>query len=195
MIADARFTFPTTLRKLLWGDLEQIVLKALEKEPQRRYQTVDALLDDFAHYSGSFYHADNIRIEGVADQMPISLTEKVYMEMLDDDTYDIKNADPDQMTLLYIRDRITEQVYVEHFASDSRLACFPWFFIGRRCEIEGKQDTAIEAYERCLDLGEDDNPHAVWAVAEWRLRKLNQPSRAYPGVVDEADDRQPDDFK
>lgn len=38
------------LRKLLAGDLDNIVLKALKKEPQRRYSTVEQLSEDIRRY-------------------------------------------------------------------------------------------------------------------------------------------------
>lgn len=41
---------PSAVRKHLRGDLETIVLKALEKEPERRYQSVLALADDIERY-------------------------------------------------------------------------------------------------------------------------------------------------
>jgi len=48
--AEARSTTPERLRRLLRGDLEAIVLKALRKEPERRYGSVDALRDDVLRY-------------------------------------------------------------------------------------------------------------------------------------------------
>jgi len=40
----------TVHRSSLRGDLQTIVLKAMAKDPERRYQTVDALAADLAHY-------------------------------------------------------------------------------------------------------------------------------------------------
>jgi serine/threonine-protein kinase len=45
-IARARSTLPQRLRRDLRGDLDTIVLKALQKKPTRRYPSVDALLQD-----------------------------------------------------------------------------------------------------------------------------------------------------
>ncbi len=91
-----------------------------------------------------------------------------------DGTYDLEKADPDQLTAAYFLDLITEQAYIERFASDKRLSCFPLFYIAQRREIEGKKDEAIKAYERCVELGKGDNPHTVRALAEWKLRKLKE---------------------
>ena len=40
----------TSLRRRLHGDLDNIVLKALEKEPERRYSSVEAFADDIKRY-------------------------------------------------------------------------------------------------------------------------------------------------
>ena len=43
-------TEPRGLRRVLRGDLDNIVMKALRKEPDRRYASVDALIDDLDRY-------------------------------------------------------------------------------------------------------------------------------------------------
>lgn len=45
-LARARRTTPDRLRKRLRGDLDAIVLQALRREPERRYSSVEALLED-----------------------------------------------------------------------------------------------------------------------------------------------------
>src|SRR5262249_42744083 len=49
-IARNRRTDPAALRRLLSGDLDWIVMKAIEKDRARRYQTVGALLEDLDHF-------------------------------------------------------------------------------------------------------------------------------------------------
>ncbi len=49
-IARLRRTSLSGLRRSLGGDLGRILLKALRKEPERRYQTVGALADDLRRY-------------------------------------------------------------------------------------------------------------------------------------------------
>lgn len=44
---------PSTICRALRGDLETIVLKALEKDPERRYATVEALADDLCRHLDS----------------------------------------------------------------------------------------------------------------------------------------------
>jgi serine/threonine-protein kinase len=41
---------PSSVRPSLGGDLDAIVLQALRKEPDRRYQSVEALLEDLRHF-------------------------------------------------------------------------------------------------------------------------------------------------
>ena len=49
-VAQRRRTQPTALRRLLRGDLDWIVMKCLEKDRQRRYETPDALATDVARH-------------------------------------------------------------------------------------------------------------------------------------------------
>jgi tetratricopeptide (TPR) repeat protein/predicted Ser/Thr protein kinase len=49
-VAAARGTTPSALSRRLRGDLDTIVLVALRKEPERRYGSVEALLDDVERY-------------------------------------------------------------------------------------------------------------------------------------------------
>jgi serine/threonine protein kinase/tetratricopeptide (TPR) repeat protein len=46
----SRFAEPALPAKALAGDLDAIVAKALRKEPEHRYQTVDALIDDIVRH-------------------------------------------------------------------------------------------------------------------------------------------------
>lgn len=49
-IAEARGTTPGQLRKTLHGDLNSIVFKAMTSEPQKRYNSAQALSDDIQRY-------------------------------------------------------------------------------------------------------------------------------------------------
>ncbi len=51
-VSRARATSPAALRRQLIGDLDTVVLKALKKEPTRRYVTVEAFADDLRRYLG-----------------------------------------------------------------------------------------------------------------------------------------------
>src|SRR5690606_21254015 len=48
--ADARATSPARLQRQLAGDLDAIVLRALQPEPERRYASAEALLDDLRRH-------------------------------------------------------------------------------------------------------------------------------------------------
>ena len=50
LVAQARSTDPDRLRRTLDGDLDAVVLKCLRKEPDERYGSVDALLDELKRY-------------------------------------------------------------------------------------------------------------------------------------------------
>ena len=49
-LAKARQTSPERLRTALCGDLDQIILKAIRKEPDQRYGSVDQLIEDIDAY-------------------------------------------------------------------------------------------------------------------------------------------------
>ena len=49
-VAALRATVPEKLRRQLAGDLDNIVMKALRKEPQRRYSSAEQLSDDLRRY-------------------------------------------------------------------------------------------------------------------------------------------------
>jgi hypothetical protein len=96
--------------------------------------------------------------QGKIDEAQKAFQETLNEQRRTDGTFDLEKADPDQMTAANFLDLVTEQAYTEHFASYKKLACFPWFCVARRREIEGKKDAAIKAYERCVELGKGDNP-------------------------------------
>ncbi len=91
-----------------------------------------------------------------------------------DNTFDLEQADPDQMTAAYFLDLISEQRYVQHFQDNETFACFPWFYVAQRCEIEGKPEAATKAYESCLGAGHKRDFVRILALAEWRLGKLRK---------------------
>ena len=51
-VAKARHTTSTRLRRQLKGDLDAIVMRALRKEPHRRYGSVELLYQDIQHFLG-----------------------------------------------------------------------------------------------------------------------------------------------
>ncbi|UCC83771.1 MAG: serine/threonine protein kinase [Gemmatimonadota bacterium] len=53
-IAAARSASPDKLRRRLIGDLDNIVMRALNKEPGRRYRSVEELADDIRRHLGGF---------------------------------------------------------------------------------------------------------------------------------------------
>jgi hypothetical protein len=115
--------------------------------------------------------------EGKADEARKAFQETLKELRHMDGTYHLEKADPDHMTAAYFLGLVTEEAYTKYFPSNGKFACFPWFYIAQRREIEDKKDSAIEAYERCVELGKVDNPHIVQALAEWRLRKLRIPTQ------------------
>ncbi len=87
-----------------------------------------------------------------------------------------QNAGPDQITAAYFLDLVTQDQYTDHFRKDKRFACFPWFFVGQRREIDGNREEAVNAYKRCVELGDDETAHSFRSLAQWRLSKLSPKS-------------------
>jgi serine/threonine protein kinase/Flp pilus assembly protein TadD len=63
-IAGARSTDPRSLRRRLAGDLDSIVLKALERDPERRYRSAEQLAEDLQR------HLDGEPVTARAASMP-----------------------------------------------------------------------------------------------------------------------------
>jgi serine/threonine protein kinase len=88
-VSDSRSTSPEKLRRALAGDLDQILLKALRKEPQRRYASahdfsedlrlhasglpVTARRDTFSYRSGKFIRRNTFSVAGAAILMLLIL--------------------------------------------------------------------------------------------------------------------------
>ncbi len=88
-ISDSRSTSPEKLRRALAGDLDQILLKTLRKEPQRRYASahdfaedlrlhasglpVTARRDTFSYRSGKFIKRNKFSVAGAAILMLLIL--------------------------------------------------------------------------------------------------------------------------
>jgi hypothetical protein len=94
--------------------------------------------------------------------------------LLEDGAYELNAADANELAAAYFLDLITEQQFAEHLASDKRLACLSSFYAAQRHEIEGDTIAAVTAYQRCVELGEDNSASTVRALAEWRLRTLTE---------------------
>jgi len=81
-------------------------------------------------------------------------------------------ADPDEWTAAYFLDLVPEQAYTDRWLMDDKFACFPWFYIAQRMEIEGKKEAAIEAYKKSVELGKLPDAHHIRFWSEYRLGVL-----------------------
>ncbi len=85
-------------------------------------------------------------------------------------------SDPDYWTCEYFLDRVTTEQYVERWRNDpkfkQKFACFPWFYIGQRMEIEGKREEAIAAYRKSVELGKLPDAHYIHNWSAYRLGVL-----------------------
>ena len=86
----------------------------------------------------------------------------------------LKRANDDQFNSAYFLDLITEKEYVDHFGEN---VGYPWYYVGRRRELEHDQKAAVTAYTRCVEIGQIGTPvdQIPWtsALSRWRLSKLD----------------------
>ncbi|HOW19385.1 MAG TPA: hypothetical protein PLC79_10130, partial [Phycisphaerae bacterium] len=71
----------------------------------------------------------------------------------------VANGSLDAWTAAYFLDLVSQAEYTNNTARDDRYACFPWFYVGQRMEIEGERDKAIAAYRKSVELGERSGAH------------------------------------
>jgi hypothetical protein len=73
----------------------------------------------------------------------------------------------------YFLDLISEEEFVATTEDHKEQACYPWFYVGQRRELEGKPEAAIAAYQRSVELG-GETAEKTWALAKWRLAELTK---------------------
>jgi tetratricopeptide (TPR) repeat protein len=93
-----------------------------------------------------------------------------------DGAFDLKGADNIQLTAAYFLDLVAENEYVAAVKDDAALACYPWFYVGQRKELQGDRDGALAAYRQSVELGNSDAAEKTVALAKWRLTELEKTS-------------------
>ncbi|MBN1511774.1 MAG: serine/threonine protein kinase, partial [Phycisphaerae bacterium] len=83
---------------------------------------------------------------------------------------------PDPWTAAYFLDCVTAEQYTARWQQEllcgRSLACFPWFYVGVRMELENRLPDARSAYQRCVELGNASNAHHLAHWAAYRLSQL-----------------------
>ncbi|HOW74077.1 MAG TPA: protein kinase [Phycisphaerae bacterium] len=59
--------------------------------------------------------------------------------------------------------------YRNHVGLKEAYACYPWFYIGQRMEIEGRREEAIAAYRTSVELGKLPDAHFIHNWSAYRL--------------------------
>lgn len=168
--ARARRTDAGTLRRLLRRDLDWIVLRALESEPARRYETVAALADDLERrrrsepvvarppstaYLLRTFARRHTRALAAATAVAISLVVGLGVAL-----YGLEVARTERDDAIEAREserRIADRLRAELFASDVER--------GRQSAARGHmaefRDLLYSRY-----LADPTSPHALWALRE-----------------------------
>ncbi len=86
------------------------------------------------------------------------------------------NAFIQHWTAAYFLDMVTDEQFVARYTNHASLgnqyACWPWFYIGQRLEIEGKLEQAIAAYRKSVELGKLLGAHYIHNWSAYRLGVL-----------------------
>jgi tetratricopeptide (TPR) repeat protein len=91
-----------------------------------------------------------------------------------DSIFDLKRASFQQLVPAYFLDLLSEEEFSAALKEDADRACYPWFYIGQRREIEGDREAAIAAYRRSVELGNRETAEKTVAFSRWRLAELSQ---------------------
>jgi tetratricopeptide (TPR) repeat protein len=91
-----------------------------------------------------------------------------------DGTFQLFWADHIEMTAAYFLDLVTEDEFAARLKDDEVLACYPWFYIGQRKELQGDREGALAAYRRSVELGDDTTAEKTRALAKWCLVELEK---------------------
>jgi tetratricopeptide (TPR) repeat protein len=89
-----------------------------------------------------------------------------------DGSFDLENADRNQLTAAYFLDFVAENDYVAATKDDVSLACYPWFYVGQRKELRGDREGALAAYRQSVQLGKPETAEKTYGLAKWRLVEL-----------------------
>jgi tetratricopeptide (TPR) repeat protein len=159
---------PRPLDALVLGEL-----RLLAGQPQSGEAAIRASIQkggDLGYFRKSL--AWCLLVQGKDDDARQAFQESIKELKRDDGGYNLEQAEPDQMAAAYFLNLVSEQAFIDKYASNTRFACFPWFYIAQRHEISGKKDEALKAYQRCVEAGIGDNPHTVKYLAQWKLAKM-----------------------
>jgi tetratricopeptide (TPR) repeat protein len=93
-----------------------------------------------------------------------------------DGSFDLERASLREGVSAYFLDLMTEDEFVTALKDNTMWACYPWFYVGQRRELEGDREAAIAAYQRSVDLGNTDTAEKTVAFSRWRLTELTKAS-------------------
>jgi hypothetical protein len=112
--------------------------------------------------------------QGKWDEAKSAFRDALLRLRQDDQTFKLSDADSFEMTAAYFLDLVSQEEYVAFTKDSKELACFPWFYVGQRKEFEGDRETALTAYKRSVELGDDETADVTRRLAKWRLVELEK---------------------
>jgi tetratricopeptide (TPR) repeat protein len=162
--------FPRPIDTLLFGELRVVSGDATAGESAIRTAIARGEQRHFVFKSLGW----SLFAQGKTEAARQAFSQTLDSRRQENGTFRLDDLDPDSLVAAYFLDLISEQEFAQRLSDDERFACFPWFYIGQRREIEGQSDQAIAAYKRCVELGDDETAHSVRALARWKLTKFGE---------------------
>jgi tetratricopeptide (TPR) repeat protein len=95
-------------------------------------------------------------------------------------SFDLKKANFVDLSSAYFLDLVSADEFAAATKENKELACYPWFYIGQRRELEGNREAAIAAYKNSVELGDAETAEKTWAMSKWRLVELTKASADSP---------------
>ena len=163
-LASARGTTPDKLERVLAGDLDAIVMRALRKEPQHRYSSIDQFIADIRHYlanepvqarqgNWAYYTSRFIRRNRLAVAAGTTVAALIVTSLI---TVSIQRAAvEDALTLAMEKQKTSERV--SSYLRDIFAAANPYVNFGRELTARELLDQASRVIETDDDLHKEPN--------------------------------------
>lgn len=184
VLANARSTTPDKLDRGLAGDLDAIIMRAMRKEPQHRYSSIDQLIGDIRHYlanepvqarqgNWAYYTSRFIRRNRLAVATGTTVAALIVSSLI---TVSIQRAAIQDALELVTQEKETAERVSGHFR-DIFAAANPYVNFGREMSARELLDQA----KLVIDADPNVNPevrselHVNMGVA---YRRLGEPNEA-----------------
>jgi serine/threonine protein kinase/TolA-binding protein len=185
-LASARSTTPEKLERSLAGDLDAIVMRALRKEPQHRYTSIDQFIGDIRHFlanepvqarqgNWAYYASRFIRRNRLAVAAGTTVAALIVASLI---TVSIQRAAVEEALALAMEKQKTSE-RVSAYLRDIFAAANPYVNFGRELTARELLDQASRVIETDDDLQKELNVKAaIYESMGISYRRLGVPNEA-----------------